>query len=349
MKAVIIHAAKDLRVEERASGNPGPGQVRIAVAAGGICGSDLHYYNHGGFGTVRLQASRWSSAMRSPARSSALGAGVDGRRRRRPRRGIASRPLRPLRYCLKGQQNQCLDMRFYGSAMRFPHVAGRLPPGCSSPKPGSATGSPTASSLGEGAFAEPFAVTCMRSTAPARCSASACWSPAAARSARSCIVAARRAGAREIVATDVVDAPACLRPRRSAPTRRSMSRANRSASRPTAPTRDTFDVMFEASGNAAALAGGLDVRPAARRHRAARPRQRRYADAEEHHRRQGDRNARLVPLPRGVRARRRADQPAPRRRPAAAHRHLSRSTTRSQAFELAGDRSQSMKVQLAFA
>ena len=31
------------------------GQVEIAVEAGGICGSDLHYFNHGGFGTVRVR------------------------------------------------------------------------------------------------------------------------------------------------------------------------------------------------------------------------------------------------------------------------------------------------------
>ena len=33
-------------------------------------------------------------------------------------------PCNKCRYCLEGKQNQCLDMRFYGSAMRFPHVQG---------------------------------------------------------------------------------------------------------------------------------------------------------------------------------------------------------------------------------
>ena len=43
------------RFEEIADETPGPGQVRVDVAAGGICGSDLHYYFHGGFGTVRIK------------------------------------------------------------------------------------------------------------------------------------------------------------------------------------------------------------------------------------------------------------------------------------------------------
>ena len=53
MRAIVIHAAHDLRIEERAEEVPGPGQLRLRLATGGICGSDLHYYNHGGFGTVR--------------------------------------------------------------------------------------------------------------------------------------------------------------------------------------------------------------------------------------------------------------------------------------------------------
>mgnify|MGYP000480464915 CR=1 FL=1 len=29
--------------------------IRVKIAFGGICGSDLHYYQHGGFGTVRIK------------------------------------------------------------------------------------------------------------------------------------------------------------------------------------------------------------------------------------------------------------------------------------------------------
>ena len=55
MKAVVIHGPKDLRIEEREPAAAGPGEVEIAIEAGGICGSDLHYYNHGGFGVIRLK------------------------------------------------------------------------------------------------------------------------------------------------------------------------------------------------------------------------------------------------------------------------------------------------------
>ena len=35
-----------------------------------------------------------------------------------------SLPCKTYKYCLMGRQNQCLDIRFYGSAMRMPHVHG---------------------------------------------------------------------------------------------------------------------------------------------------------------------------------------------------------------------------------
>ena len=52
---LVIHAEGDLRLEEQEAGEPGPGQVLVRVGMGGICGSDLHYFHDGGFGTVRIK------------------------------------------------------------------------------------------------------------------------------------------------------------------------------------------------------------------------------------------------------------------------------------------------------
>src|SRR5258708_37551264 len=51
----VLHAAKGLRIEEVSVPPLGPGEVEVHIEAGGICGSDLHYYFDGGFGTVRLK------------------------------------------------------------------------------------------------------------------------------------------------------------------------------------------------------------------------------------------------------------------------------------------------------
>ena len=71
------------------------------------------------------------------------------------------------------------------------------------------------------------------------------------------MIAARRAGALEIVATDVAEAPL-------AAARKVGADSAVNVTEPDALTRygtdkGCFDVMFEASGNAAALAGGLGV------------------------------------------------------------------------------------------
>ena len=123
MKAVVIHGPKDLRIEEREPAVAGPGEVEIAIEAGGICGSDLHYYNHGGFGAIRLKEPMiLGHEIAGTIR--ALGNGVSGFAVGDRVAVSPSKPCNQCIYCLKGQQNQCLDMRFYGSAMRMPHIQG---------------------------------------------------------------------------------------------------------------------------------------------------------------------------------------------------------------------------------
>lgn len=55
MKALAIHAAEDLRWEDRAVPDPGAGEVRLRVRYVGICGSDLHYYFHGANGEYTIR------------------------------------------------------------------------------------------------------------------------------------------------------------------------------------------------------------------------------------------------------------------------------------------------------
>ena len=54
MDALVIHSAGDLRVEDVPTPPVLANQLRVRVRFGGICGSDLHYFQHGGFGTVRV-------------------------------------------------------------------------------------------------------------------------------------------------------------------------------------------------------------------------------------------------------------------------------------------------------
>jgi len=51
MTSVVIHGQGDLRVENHAIPEPGPGEVRLRVAYVGVCGSDLSYYHRGAVGS----------------------------------------------------------------------------------------------------------------------------------------------------------------------------------------------------------------------------------------------------------------------------------------------------------
>lgn len=55
MRAVVVHGAGDLRVQDLPEPQPGPGEVLVGVEWGGICGSDLAYVARGISGTAVLR------------------------------------------------------------------------------------------------------------------------------------------------------------------------------------------------------------------------------------------------------------------------------------------------------
>ncbi|MEL6678297.1 MAG: L-idonate 5-dehydrogenase [Pseudomonadota bacterium] len=253
MKAIVIHAAEDLRIEEREAGAPGPGEVAVRLAAGGICGSDLHYYNHGGFGAIRLKEPMVLGHEVSGT-VEAVGEGVEGLA---PGTLVAVSPSRPCgtcKYCLEGKPNHCLNMRFYGSAMPFPHIQGafreRLIAQASQCVPA------TGLSAGEAAMAEPLAV-CLHAVRQAgevlgkRVLVTGCG-PIGALT----ILAARRAGAAEIVATDL--AAFTLAKATAVGADKTINMAEEpDGLAPYTVDKGTFDILFECSGAAPALAGGI--------------------------------------------------------------------------------------------
>jgi len=253
MKAIVIHAAKDLRVEDRPVEKPGPGEVSLRLATGGVCGSDLHYYNHGGFGTVKLREPMVLGHEVS-AFVEELGEGVTGLERGQLVAVSPSRPCGHCRYCQEGLQNQCLNMRFYGSAMPFPHIQGAF----REQLVALASQCVVADGLsaGEAAMAEPLAVT-LHATRRAgqlfgkRVLVTGCG-PIGVLS----ILAARRAGAAEIVATDLSDFTLAIA--KAAGADRVINTAkNPEGLSPYGVDKGYFDVLYECSGAAPALASGI--------------------------------------------------------------------------------------------
>jgi L-idonate 5-dehydrogenase len=253
MKAIVIHAAKDLRIEAQAAETPGPGQVQIELAMGGICGSDLHYFNHGGIGTIRLREPMVLGHEVS-GHVSALGPGVTGLAAGDLVAISPSRPCHACTFCRQALYNHCLNMRFYGSAMPFPHIQGAFRQVLV------ADASQCAPAHGltacEAAMAEPLAV-CLHAVKRA--------GPLLGKSVLVtgcgpigvlCILAARRAGADLIVATDLSAFTLGMAQQAGADVTLNMA-ADANALAAYGADKGKFDVLFECSGAAAALIAAI--------------------------------------------------------------------------------------------
>ncbi|MCP2163606.1 L-idonate 5-dehydrogenase [Goodfellowiella coeruleoviolacea] len=123
MQAVVIHGARDLRLDDIERPAPGPDDVLVAVEYGGICGSDLHYWQHGATGT---------SILREPmvlghevaGVVAAVGSGITDVHTGQP---VTLHPATTCDHCPEcrgGHPNLCADVSYFGSAARLPHSPG---------------------------------------------------------------------------------------------------------------------------------------------------------------------------------------------------------------------------------
>jgi L-idonate 5-dehydrogenase len=256
MDALVIHAPGDLRVEDVPTPAVGAGQVRVRVRTGGICGSDLHYYQHGGFGTIRIQQPMVLGHEIAGVIED-VDATVSGLAVGTPVAVSPSRPCGLCRFCQLGLQNHCLDMRYYGSAMRMPHVQGAfrqelvIEAGQAHPLADGITHA-------EGAMAEPLAVAlhAVNRAGPLlgrKVLVTGCGPIGAM-----VVIAARRAGAAHIVATDVVAQPLRKVAKVGADETINVAEDAAALSR-FATEKGQFDVLFEASGNERALRSAFEV------------------------------------------------------------------------------------------
>jgi L-idonate 5-dehydrogenase len=253
---LVIQAPDDLRVVECDVDALVPGQVLVQVGFGGICGSDLHYFHQGGFGTVRIKRPM-ILGHEVAGTVSAVGEGVA---RVKPGDRVAINPSRPCgrcKYCWEGLPNQCLDMRFYGSAMRDPHVEGafRNLLVCDAAQCELvADGVP----LQHAALAEPFSVALhgISRAGPLlnkRVLVCGCGPIGAL-----AVAAARIHGAAEITAVDLTDETLAIA--RSMGAHLTINAAQDAHwVRRFSADKGTFDVMLECSGSERALRAGLEA------------------------------------------------------------------------------------------
>jgi L-idonate 5-dehydrogenase len=256
MRAIICHSAKDLRIETTELPALGSDQVGVNVAFGGICGSDLHYYQHGGFGTVRIrqpmalghEISGIINALGSNVKHLAVG------------QRIAISPSRPCgtcRFCQQGQQNHCLHMRFFGSAMPFPHIQGAFAEQLIIE---AYQAHPIGQhlSLSEAALAEPLSVGLHAIQRAGGVLGKQVFVTGCGPIGALLIGALRRAGAARIVAADIADLPLQCAKDMGADETINLKKHPEQLEKYKID-KGQFEAVFEASGSEPALLAGLDV------------------------------------------------------------------------------------------
>ena len=113
-RSAVLHAPRQLTIEDRPVPEPAPGEVLVRVVAVGICGSDVHYYEHGRIGPYVVEA---PMVIGHEAAGVVVGVG-EGVSSERVGELVALEPGVPCRNCstcLSGRYNLCPDVVFFAT------------------------------------------------------------------------------------------------------------------------------------------------------------------------------------------------------------------------------------------
>lgn len=256
MLAGVLHGKRDLRLEERRKPDLRPGMALLRVRRVGICGSDLHYFDHGRCGGF-VPANPFVLGHELTGTIAELGTGVAGLSLGARVTVNPARACGACEYCRAGRGNLCGHTIMLGSASTKPPTDGAMAEYVMV-RADQCHELPDSVDDGLGAMIEPLAVVlhAMKQAGPVAgkrvlvtgggpiglLAAMTARAFGAAPVALSDVVKGRRDNARLLAADEVLD-PA----------------APDLAARVRELTGDGFDMVFEASGAAPALRQAFDL------------------------------------------------------------------------------------------
>ena len=249
-----LYGKKDIRIETTDVTAPDAREVLVQIGVGGICGSDLHYYQDGGFGPIRVQE---PIVLGHEVAGTVQGLGPDVTSLK-PGDRVAINPSHPCgecKYCTTGLFQHCLNMRFFGSALRFPHEQGAFRD-CMVVSESQCVRVGDTTTMAEAACAEPLAV-CLhaRNRAPDLRGRRVLITGAGPIGVL-CTALAANAGAAEIVTTDLQDVPLAVAQQMGA-TRVINVASDASELEAYSSDKGHFDVAFECSAATPAIRGAI--------------------------------------------------------------------------------------------
>jgi L-iditol 2-dehydrogenase len=257
MRTAVLKEPGRLEIEERPRPDPAPDEVLVAVGEVGICGSDLHYYEHGRIGDYVVE-DPLILGHESAGEVVAVGGGVtdlDAGDRVALEPGV---PCRRCDHCKRGEYNLCPDVTF----MATPPDDGAFAEYVAWPAD-FAYRLPESVSTREGALCEPLSVGVHATRRAEIDVGDSVLVTGAGPIGLLAMAAARAAGATEILVSEVVEGKRRRAEDRGAdatidPTETDL--ADAVAARLDGSDDDAgVDVVIEASGAKSAIAGSLDA------------------------------------------------------------------------------------------
>lgn len=238
--SAVLYGPHDVRIEDRPVPRTGPGQVLVEIAAVGICGSDVHYFEHGRIGDYVVEEPM-IIGHESAGTIVSVGPGVD---HGRIGQLVALEPGVPCgrcRQCRRGSYNLCPEVVFFatppvdGSIARFVAIAADF----AHPVPAGLTAE-------QAAMAEPVSVGVWAARKTGITGGDRVLVTGAGPIGLLAAQVARALGAETPLVTDM------------SPFRLDRARQLGLRSGPvTSPIKEEFDVLLECSGAAPALAAGM--------------------------------------------------------------------------------------------
>ena len=245
---MVVHGVGDLRIETFEHAAPEPHEAVVDIAYGGICGSDLHYWLHGAAGESILRAPLVlghevvGTVVQAAADGTGPAAGTD----------VAVHPATPggdgVRYPAD-RPNLSPGCTYLGSAARVPHTQGAfsrysvLPARMLRPLPAGLQ-------LRAAALAEPASVAWHAASLAGDLKGKRVLVTGSGPIGSLIVAVAKRAGAAEIIAVDMHEAPLTI-------ARAVGATGTILATDPDAIEAVQADVVLESSGNHRGLASAL--------------------------------------------------------------------------------------------
>ncbi|WP_353640911.1 L-idonate 5-dehydrogenase [Mesorhizobium sp. WSM2239] len=251
--AATLFGPQDLRMIEHPLGPLAPGMVRVRFGAGGICGSDLHYFRHARTGdfivTSPLILGHEIAGEIVEINGAAPGLSVGDH--------VAVNPSRWCGHCarcLEGRANLCENIYFMGSASKTPHMQGGFA-SVFDAVPAQCVKVPSHVAYQAAALAEPLAVSLHAVGRAGDVRDRSMILFGAGPIGLLTMLAAKLKGCGEITVADIAAAPLAFATKLGAD--RTVDLSGGDAGLQALAAEKPFDVAFEISGTAAGLAAAI--------------------------------------------------------------------------------------------